>query len=66
MTSAASGYAKPWRDGIADVADVLHLFIALQETLQGQRGWLCRAVEGGIVRRGDAIELVSIAREALS
>jgi MOSC domain-containing protein YiiM len=164
MTSAAWGYTKFWRDGIADVAEVLHLFVALvhrlpvremeessavankgfegcmhgrpgskrqvllmdsetlaelgvppgavrenittrgldmkalergqglrigkavfeatvpcepcsrmdeirpglQETLKGQRGWLCRVVEGGIVRRGDAIELVSITREALS
>jgi len=29
----------------------------LQEELRGQRGWLCRVVEGGIIRRGDGIEV---------
>ena len=27
----------------------------LQEELRGQRGWLCRVLEGGKVRRGDPI-----------
>jgi MOSC domain-containing protein YiiM len=27
----------------------------LQEELRGQRGWLCRVLEGGIIRRGDLI-----------
>ena len=31
----------------------------LQEELRGQRGWLCRVVKGGMIRRGDAINLVS-------
>jgi len=30
----------------------------LQETLRGQRGVVCRVVQGGILRRGDAIEVV--------
>lgn len=38
----------------------------LQESLQGQRGWLCRVVEGGTVRRGDAIELISSTHQTLS
>ena len=31
----------------------------LQEELRGQRGWLCRVVEGGIIRRGDQIEVLA-------
>lgn len=31
----------------------------LQEELRGQRGWLCSVMEGGVIRRGDAIELVA-------
>lgn len=27
----------------------------LQEELRGQRGWLCRVLEGGTIRRGDPI-----------
>jgi len=30
----------------------------LQEELRGQRGWLCRVVEGGTIRRGDGIEVL--------
>lgn len=30
----------------------------LQEELRGQRGWLCRVIEGGIIRRGDRIEVL--------
>jgi MOSC domain-containing protein YiiM len=30
----------------------------LQDELRGQRGWLRRVVEEGVIRRGDAIELV--------
>ena len=29
----------------------------LEQELRGQRGWLCRVVEGGKIRRGDRIEL---------
>jgi len=39
--------------------------MGLQEELQGQRGWLCRVVEGGKIRRGDAIEVAeAVARKA--
>jgi MOSC domain-containing protein YiiM len=31
----------------------------LQEELRGQRGWLCRVVEGGTIRRGDRIEVLA-------
>jgi len=31
----------------------------LQEELRGQRGWLCRVVESGIIRRGDRIEVLA-------
>ena len=30
----------------------------LQEELRGQRGWLCRVIEGGTIRRGDRIEVL--------
>ncbi|MGC1647908.1 MAG: MOSC domain-containing protein [Candidatus Sulfotelmatobacter sp.] len=36
----------------------------LQEELRGQRGWLCRVVEGGTIRRGDRIEVAAIVSEA--
>jgi MOSC domain-containing protein YiiM len=35
----------------------------LQEKLQGQRGWLCRVVEGGRIRRGDRKVLAGAAQE---
>jgi MOSC domain-containing protein YiiM len=31
----------------------------LQEELRGRRGWLCRIVEGGIIRRGDRVEVLA-------
>jgi MOSC domain-containing protein YiiM len=30
----------------------------LQQELEGQRGWLCRVVQAGAIRRGDTIEIV--------
>ncbi len=36
----------------------------LQEELRGQRGWLCRVVEGGTIRRGDRIEVSAVVPEA--
>ncbi|MGA8145729.1 MAG: MOSC domain-containing protein [Candidatus Acidiferrales bacterium] len=33
----------------------------LQQELRGQRGWLCRVVEGGRIRRGDEIEVLAAA-----
>jgi MOSC domain-containing protein YiiM len=32
--------------------------MGLQEELRGQRGWLCRVVESGRIRRGDQIEVL--------
>jgi MOSC domain-containing protein YiiM len=32
--------------------------MGLQAQLEGQRGWLCRVIEGGTIRRGDAIEVL--------
>ncbi len=32
--------------------------MGLQEELRGQRGWLCRVVEPGTIRKGDKIELI--------
>jgi MOSC domain-containing protein YiiM len=32
----------------------------LQQELKGQRGWLCRVIEEGTIRRGDAIELAAL------
>ena len=34
--------------------------MGLQEELRGQRGWLCRVVAGGKIRRGDRIEIASV------
>ena len=36
----------------------------LQEELLGQRGWLCRVVESGTIRRGDRIEVLAVVPEA--
>jgi MOSC domain-containing protein YiiM len=36
----------------------------LQQELRGQRGWLCRVVEAGIIKRGDRIEVVAAAGRA--
>lgn len=36
--------------------------MGLQEELRGQRGWLCRVIEAGKIRRGDAIEVVEASR----
>ena len=30
----------------------------LQEALRGRRGMLCRVVEGGVIKQGDAIEVL--------
>jgi MOSC domain-containing protein YiiM len=37
--------------------------MGLQEELRGQRGWLCRVTEAGIIRRGDRIEVQAPAGE---
>ena len=36
----------------------------LQQELRGQRGWLCRVVEAGKIKRGDRIEVVAAAGRA--
>jgi MOSC domain-containing protein YiiM len=33
--------------------------MGLQQELRGQRGWLCKVVEGGKIERGDRIELLA-------
>ena len=39
--------------------------MGLQEELRGQRGWLCRVVESGTIRKGDSVVVVSeVAAEA--
>jgi MOSC domain-containing protein YiiM len=38
--------------------------LGLQDELRGQRGWLCRVVEGGIIRRGDRMEVLAAVPEA--
>ena len=40
--------------------------MGLQDELRGQRGWLCRVQESGIIRRGDRIELVAQAAETIA
>ena len=40
--------------------------MGLQEELRGQRGWLCRVQESGIIRRGDRIEVVAQAGETVA
>jgi MOSC domain-containing protein YiiM len=35
----------------------------LQEELRGQRGWLCRVTEAGLIRKGDRIEVFAQAGE---
>ncbi|MFZ0883353.1 MAG: MOSC domain-containing protein [Candidatus Acidiferrales bacterium] len=37
--------------------------MGLQEELRGQRGWLCKVTVGGLVRRGDRIEVMAMAAE---
>jgi MOSC domain-containing protein YiiM len=41
--------------------DQLEIRPGLRRDLHGRRGMLCRVIEGGIIRRGDAIERLSIA-----
>jgi MOSC domain-containing protein YiiM len=38
--------------------------MGLQQELRGQRGWLCKVVEGGKIRRGDRIEVLAPATVA--
>jgi MOSC domain-containing protein YiiM len=39
--------------------------MGLQEELRGQRGWLCRVIASGMIRKGDAVVVMSeVAAEA--
>ena len=38
----------------------------LREELRGQRGWLCKVIESGMVRQGDQIELLQTMGKAAS
>jgi MOSC domain-containing protein YiiM len=39
--------------------------MGLQEELRGQRGWLCRVIEAGTIRKGDSVVLTNeVALEA--
>ncbi len=40
--------------------------MGLQMELRGQRGWLCKVMEPGIIRRGDRIEVESTSRMPLA
>jgi MOSC domain-containing protein YiiM len=40
--------------------------MGLQEELRGRRGWLCRVLETGVVRRGDRIEMIGSAGEKVA
>lgn len=40
--------------------------MGLQQELHGQRGWLCKVVEGGKIRRGDRIEVLASSAVAVS
>jgi MOSC domain-containing protein YiiM len=33
--------------------------MGLQDELRGQRGWLCKVVEAGMIRQGDRVEVMS-------
>lgn len=34
--------------------------MGLEDELRGQRGWLCRVIEAGKIRRGDRIEVMAL------
>jgi MOSC domain-containing protein YiiM len=40
--------------------------MGLQQELRGQRGWLCRVIEAGIIRKGDRIEVETRPRKQLA
>jgi MOSC domain-containing protein YiiM len=39
--------------------------MGLQQELRGQRGWLCKVIEAGMIRRGDSIEVETRPRRQL-
>ena len=40
--------------------------MGLQKELRGQRGWLCRVVETGTIRRGNRIQVGTLCADAVS
>lgn len=40
--------------------------MGLQEGLRGQRGWLCKVIRAGIIRRGDCIDVETRPRRKLA
>jgi MOSC domain-containing protein YiiM len=40
--------------------------MGLQQELRGQRGWFCKVVEAGIIRKGDRIEVEALPRKQLA
>ena len=40
--------------------------MGLQKELRGQRGWLCRVVKAGMIRRGDRIEVETLCPDAVN
>jgi len=42
-----------------DQMDAIRL--GLQDELQGRRGILCRVIESGLIRRGDALDVIELA-----
>jgi MOSC domain-containing protein YiiM len=40
--------------------------MGLQQELRGQRGWLCKVIEAGIIRKGDRIEVEALPRKQLA
>jgi MOSC domain-containing protein YiiM len=71
LDSLAAGVRLQIREAVLEVTGACHpcnrmdeIRMGLQEELRGQRGILCRVVQAGRVRRGDAIEIVAAARAA--
>jgi MOSC domain-containing protein YiiM len=40
--------------------------MGLQQELRGQRGWLCKVIEAGIIRQGDRMEVERRPRRQLA
>ncbi|MGD0545542.1 MAG: MOSC domain-containing protein [Candidatus Acidiferrales bacterium] len=40
--------------------------MGLQQELRGQRGWLCKVIEAGVIRKGDRIEVETRSRRQLA
>ncbi|MGH9776291.1 MAG: MOSC domain-containing protein [Candidatus Acidiferrales bacterium] len=71
MQSLAAGGVLRIGESLLELTEPCHpcarmdeIRMGLREELRGQRGWLCRVVEGGRVARGDSIELIRVRTEA--